>query len=354
VSLPTRPVKPSSPSLEASRPLLLAILLTLLLPASALAEQARDFYAGKRIELLVGYGAGGGYDTYARLIAPHLAKRTGAEVIVINRPGGGGLVALNQLSAARPDGLKLMLANGSAALLGQLLDVEGVSYDLSKVTLLARVTGDEYLLLAGPESSLKGIRDLQTSPRAVRFAAGGKTDGLSDAAAMTCRALALNCRITIGYKGSSESVAAVLRGEADALTVSVGSGAKYVAKHGLTAVVSLDRQRSAIFPDLPTVFEEIDLDTEQAWWFDFHASIRAVARIVVTTPGIPEARRAFLEQALTEILTDPTFVAEAASRRRPINYLPADAARNVIDQLLNGLPASRATEVRQVLLERYY
>lgn len=78
--------------------------------AAALAETAAEFYRGKMVKLVVGYGAGGGYGTYAGMPAPHLEERLGATVVVENRPGGG-IVALNQVAAAKPDGLTIMLIN---------------------------------------------------------------------------------------------------------------------------------------------------------------------------------------------------------------------------------------------------
>ena len=106
--------------------------------ANADMSDAANFYKGKTIKLVVGYGPGGGFDTYARLIAPHLEKAMGATVIVENRPGGG-LTALNQIVRAKADGLRLMLAHGEAAVLAQLIDKPGVRFDLTKVTWLGRV-----------------------------------------------------------------------------------------------------------------------------------------------------------------------------------------------------------------------
>src|SRR5262249_28757712 len=60
-------------------------------------QSERAFYSGKTVRMIVGSGAGGGYDAFSRLIAPYLAKTLGATVVVENQPGAGGLVALNRL-----------------------------------------------------------------------------------------------------------------------------------------------------------------------------------------------------------------------------------------------------------------
>ena len=65
--------------------------------------------------MIVGSGTGGGYDIFSRMIAPYLAKELGTTVIVENQPGAGGLIALNRLYVAPPDGLQISLTNGSGA-----------------------------------------------------------------------------------------------------------------------------------------------------------------------------------------------------------------------------------------------
>src|SRR5437870_4077516 len=80
----------------------------------------KAFYAGKTVRMIVGSGVGGGYDVFSRLIAPYLSKTLGTTVIVENVPGAGGLVALNKLYIAPPDGLQISLTQGTMAGVAQL------------------------------------------------------------------------------------------------------------------------------------------------------------------------------------------------------------------------------------------
>jgi hypothetical protein len=112
---------------------LLLLSLALCWTASASPGRADDaekaFYAGKTVRMVVGAGVGGGYDIFSRLIAPYLARTLAATVIVENQPGAGGLVALNRLYAAAPDGLQ----SGSTALprLAQLIGDQAARFDLA-------------------------------------------------------------------------------------------------------------------------------------------------------------------------------------------------------------------------------
>ncbi len=74
-----------------------AAILSQSLPAQA--QNADGFLKGKTVHFIVGYSPGGGYDTYARMLAPFFEKHTGATVVVENKPGGGGMTALNQTGA---------------------------------------------------------------------------------------------------------------------------------------------------------------------------------------------------------------------------------------------------------------
>src|SRR5204862_399764 len=112
----------------------LAVCWTAALSQAQAQESEKAFYAGKTVRMIVGSGVGGGYDVFSRLIAPYLGKTLGATVIVENQPGAGGLVALNKLYTAPPDGLQISLVQGTMAAVAQLTGEQaelGTGYDLA-------------------------------------------------------------------------------------------------------------------------------------------------------------------------------------------------------------------------------
>src|SRR5689334_14322514 len=100
-------------------------------------ESEKAFYAGKTVRMIVGSGVGGGYDVFSRLIAPYLSKTLGTTVIVENVPGAGGLVALNKLYIAPPDGLQISLSQGTMAGIAQLTGDQAARFDLTQFSYLA-------------------------------------------------------------------------------------------------------------------------------------------------------------------------------------------------------------------------
>ena len=138
----------------ASRRALLAIALSCGMFAAFAPAGAQDAsmpLKGETVRIYVGFSPGGGYDAYARMLAPHFEKKTGATVVVENRPGGGGLTALNQLIRAKPDGTSMMMLNGEGAIMAQLVKQDGVAYDMTKVNTLAHVAHEQHLVLVRPD-----------------------------------------------------------------------------------------------------------------------------------------------------------------------------------------------------------
>jgi tripartite-type tricarboxylate transporter receptor subunit TctC len=337
----------------------IATLLRPLAVASALAlgagvaqaQTPAEFYKGKTVRFVVGLGVGGGFDAYARMIAPHLSKELGATVVVENQPGAGGLIALNQLYAAEPDGLRLMIVNGTPAALGQLLGQENLRYDLTKVEHLGVISAYPWIWLAGPKSQIKTVADAMKPGVKVRWGGTGPSDGPADGAAITCEALKLDCAVILGYKGSSDIALAMERGEVDSLYISDSSAANYVKAGQGRAVASMARKRSALLPDVPTVFEQTKLSPEQEWWLDFRASLNDLGRILVTTPGVPADRLDFLRAAVKRALNDPALIAEGEKTQRFVQYQPPEEALELTRQVLATATPDQKEQLRKIIFK---
>src|SRR5215208_893930 len=201
----------------------LAMCLSAFPTTASAQESERAFYGGKTVRMIVGSGTGGGYDAFSRLIAPYLAKTLGTTVIVENQPGAGGLVALNGLYAAPPDGLQISLSNGIAAAFAQLTAQSGVRFDLTKFGYVASVREPPGIWLVGANSPIREVSQAVQAKMKWRWASTGGTSTTAIGAAFTCEALKLDCHIVAGYKSSADASLAVARGEMDALYVSEAS-----------------------------------------------------------------------------------------------------------------------------------
>jgi tripartite-type tricarboxylate transporter receptor subunit TctC len=305
----------------------LAIFAAPALPAAADEAEQAAYFRGKTIRFVVGTAPGGGYDSYARLLAPHLAKALDATVVVENQPGAGGLTALDRIYAAPPDGLQIIIVNGASASLSQLLGDAAVRYDLANLGYLATVAASPWLWLVNPASPWQSAGDALAAHTKIRWSAVGPIDGLSDGADFTCEALKLDCQVIMGYGASNDAALAVARGEMDSLYVSDTSANNYVKSGQTRAIAVMGRKRSRFFPEITTVFEQIKLTDSQAWWFDLHSSIENLGRILCVPPSMPADRLAFLQGAVKKMLADPGLIADGEKSQRYIDYVGPEETR---------------------------
>ena len=331
---------------------LVALGLSLSMSVSARAQDAAAFYKGKTVHFVVGLGVGGGFDAYARMIAPYLGQELGANVLVDNLPGAGGLLALNQIYTAQGDGLRLLIVNGTPAGLGQLIEQDNIRYDLAKFDHLGVISAYPWIWLASKQSGIKSVADALQAGRKIRWGGTGPSDGPADGAAITCEALKMDCQTILGYRSSGEIALAMERGELDALYVSDSSAANYTQAGQVTPVASMARVRSALLPNVPTVYEQAKLTPDQEWWFDFCANLNDLGRILVTSPGTPPDRLAFLREAVRRALTNPALIAEGEKSQRFVAYQAPEKAVEITRKVLTAVTPEQKKRIRDVVFGR--
>lgn len=329
--------------------LVLAICLPAALTTASAQESEQAFYKGKTVRMIVGSGAGGGYDSFSRLIAPYLAKTLGATVIVENQPGAGGLIALNRLYVAPSDGLEISLSNGIAAAFSQLTGQAGLHFDLTKFGYVASVREPPGVWLVGATSPIEEVSQAVQAKMKWRWASTGGTSTTAIRAAFTCEALQLDCHIVAGYKSSAEASLAAARGEMDALYASDSAATTYVRAKQNRVLATISHERSRSFPDRPTIFEAARMNAEQTWAMDFLANIESLGRIVVAPPGLPSARLAYLQAAMKQALHDPQLIAAAEKANWIVEYLdPVSTHKNAV-AVVDGVTPEQKQRVLDIL-----
>lgn len=333
----------------------IVILLSIVVayaPAPEAVEPA-TFYKGKTVNLLVPYKPGGGYDLYARAMAPYLEKLTGATIVVKNLPGAGGLLALNNLYTADPDGLTIAIANVDAGITGELFKDEACRYETLKFTWLARLTDEEYYVSASAKSPYKTIADMQGAKVPIKFGAVSKSDPTATAACAFAEALGLKIKMVLGYGGTKEVERACITGEVDGMTASTGSTARYAKGGEVIVLVGLAKERAKELPNVPTLFEAVMLSKEGKWVIDSRIGISGVTRSILAPPNLPKDKAKLLEDAIGKVLSAPTFIEIIKKQEQYINYLPGDKARKIAAEVLE-MPAADKAKLQQILVTKYY
>jgi tripartite-type tricarboxylate transporter receptor subunit TctC len=325
----------------------------LVFSSSAMSQSgdAAAFFRDKTVRLLVGSPPGGGYDLYARLIAPYLAKRLNCTVIIENRSGGGGLLALSYMLTRPADGLTIMLASAEAATLSQLLQREGVTWDVATLNWLARVGSAPKLWFVGKSGKFQTLEQLRAAPQVV-WAATGPADNISDVAATISHVADLKSKIVVGYRGAGDMSLAVVRGEVDSGVLSADSALPRVRNGDLSPIAIFHKERWKPLPDVPTIFEAVKIDPAKKWIVDFRQNIGEAQRAMVAAPGTPEHIVAFLRQVMRDVLTDPALLAEGRSSNREIEFAPGEELQAGLVEMFK-LGSTRRAELQKIMLRTY-
>jgi tripartite-type tricarboxylate transporter receptor subunit TctC len=177
--------------------------------------RAQTFFEGKTMRIIVGFAAGGGYDTYARAIGRHLGKHIPGNptVLVDNMTGAGSLISANHLyKVAKPDGLTLGHFSGGL-FMGQVLGQPGVEFDARKFEFIGAALGEDVVCGLTKASGITSVERWMASKTPVKL--GGIAPGIppDNTARILKAALGLPIQVVSGYKGTAEVRLAAEGGE---------------------------------------------------------------------------------------------------------------------------------------------
>lgn len=310
---------------------------------------AAEYYADQTLTLVVPFGPGGSYDTYARFIAPAVEQHVGGNVIVENEPGAGSLLAMNTMSTREPDGLRVAFMDGVGTGAATIVEREGVNFDLSEFSYVARVIESPYLVYAAANGPYDDFEDVLEA-EGFRFGATGV--GAADYVTTTVLIdlLNLDADIVSGFEGQSEVRLGVVAGDMDALISPVDSGIQAVESGDFSPLLVIGRERVDRLSDTPTILElDVDLDEASAAALDAHLDLLEFGRPLIAPPGVPQDRLAFLREAFRKALEDPSVTAAAEERGAPISYLPGEELQDMA-VTIESIPSA---EYQQLLKSAY-
>ncbi len=314
------------------------------------------FYKGATVKFIVPYAPGGTYDLWVRAIAPALTRNTGAKFIVENMAGAAGLVGGGYLySVAKPDGMTIAILPMPGMIIGDLLDFEGVKYDLEKFSYVGRTDTTWRGLFTSNASGLKTIQDMTKASKPIRLGSTDPTAQSSVDASFICEAFNLKGKIIPGYKGSKEYMVAIMAGREVDAAVTNFSGYEDLARKGeANLVCMMGAKRHPDFPATPQILETPGLSPEAKKLLEVPIVINEAGRMIVAPPGVPEPRRAFLEAGLLKALQDPEFTTWAKKNDFPINPLPGSECKGLILRLMEVVPKADKPKIKELVTKKYF
>lgn len=303
---------------------------------------AQDFYQGKTIRFVVGQAAGGGYDTYTRLVARHIGKhiRGNPTTVVENMTGAGSLIAANYLyNNAKPDGLTVGNWN-SALVLNQALGDSNVKFDARKFGWVGAPSKGIPVCLIMGFTGLKSLEDVLNAKKPVRMAATGAGSHSIDLPLLLNKMLGTKFHVVSGYAGTSEIRLSLQRKETDGTCTNwesvIATARSMLDAKGDEKFIPFiihSRLKDPEVKDLP-LFTEV-LKDEDAATYRAYMSQMDYQRPLTVSPVTPKERLEALRRAFRATLADAEFVAEANKARLDIIYVSGEEIDKIVDDVLS-------------------
>ncbi|MBI4527509.1 MAG: hypothetical protein HY695_27250 [Deltaproteobacteria bacterium] len=333
------------------------IIPFLLFFALTLNVHAQDsFYRGKTLLFIVGYAAGGGYDTYTRLIARHIGKHIpgNPSTLVENRTGAGGLIAVNSLyNQAKPDGLTIGNWNGMLAL-QQRLGLSGAQFDGQRFESVGAPVNQNQVCVIAKKSGVHTMDQWRASPRPLKIAGLGPGTSPSDMARVLEAALALPMQLVEGYKGGAEVRLALDSGEVEGMCGLAWEIAKSTWRKQLDSANVVVQGVAKPHWELPNVPLAIDFarthDARELIRIALHDASK-VLQIYSCPPGTPKDRVQILRRAFEQTLKDPDLLIEAKKSQLDISWTSGEEVAEIISGFTK-LPAPIAARLKEILLPK--
>ena len=229
-----------------------------LVTTGAAAQQ--DYPGNKPIRMIVPFAPGGSTDLVARTIANKLGEAWNVPVVVTNMPGAGGRIGAQYVARAAPDGYTIMLGTQSSQVLEPLMHQPAAFDPIKDFTPISRAVVISLLLAAHPSVPARNMQELialaKAQPGTLNFGSSGTGTSSHLAGELLKRTARIDV-VHIPYNGGGPAVAALL---ANNVQLEFGSGSTawpYVKAGKLVALGSTGLQRSAAFPDVPTIGEQV-------------------------------------------------------------------------------------------------
>jgi tripartite-type tricarboxylate transporter receptor subunit TctC len=338
------------------RVLLLGIIGCIATAAHASAASSDgEFYRNKVIRIIVGFSAGGGFDTYARTLSRTMGKYIpgNPSIIVENMTGAGSLISANHVyRVAKPDGLTIGAFNGNQ-ILGQLVGAQGINFDARKMEWMGAPGYNHDLCVLSQKVGVASGDQWLAAKSPLKLGGSAPGTPTDDGPKILKEAIGLPMRLISGYKGTADMRVAVESGEVDGICgfswASVRATWRKAIESGQVTVVLQNAPKA--HADLPKVPLAISFAKTPEARQLIEAGIHQPSSITYSysiPPGTPKDRVQLLRKAFSQAVKDPEFLNDAAKANLEIAPASGEEIEQSIQSLFKTRPAVVA-KLKEVL-----
>ncbi len=311
--------------------------------ATIKADEVANYFKDRVGIMAVGFGPGGGYDRYSRLVVNHFGKHMPGKPTYVPQfmPGGGSLKMANYTYNISPkDGSFIGLASPMLPIF-QLIRSKGFKLDVRKLSWIGRLATQKHVMMVRADTGIKNLDDLKKTE--VVAAASGLASPTYMFPAFLNSALGTKFKIIKGYKGSAGTRLAMERGEAKALTSGwiswKSSVPQWIQSKFIIPVVELGFDKSPDLPkDVPLILDLAKTKADRDF-MEFMMGPTITGRAIFGPPGIPKAHLEALRAAYDKMVKDPAFLAEAKGRKVEIHPMGGAEIAERVTKTASASPA---------------
>lgn len=312
------------------------------LVSQASAQSVEEFYKGKTLKMIVGSGASGGGDVFARMFSKYLPKHLpGSPTIVVqNMPAAGGIVAASHLYNAGPRDGTLIAAVMRTVPIMPLLSDKDLNYDPRKLNWLGSLNSETNVIIAWHTSPIQRFDDVLKREMVV-----GSTGGSSDTnvyALLLNQTLGTKFKIVAGYPGGPAIDIAMERGEVEGRasitwTSLKGGRSEWLKEKQVRILAQMGLKRNPELPDVPNVLEMVK-DPKTRQMYEFLFARQEAGRPFVAPPELPADRLAALRKSLVDVAKDEGFLAEVKRGGGSIQLMTGEEVQALVEKLYASPP----------------
>jgi len=301
-------------------------------------QAAPDFYRGKTVDLEIGYSVGGGYDVYARMLAPFMAKHIPGNPSIVpkNMEGAGSLRLANWLYNVGPKDGTAFGTIGRGTGFDPLFGHRGAQFDGAKFTWIGSANDEVSVCVVwNGRTKIAKFEDLLTTPLTV-----GGTSAAADTDQFPLvmnGVLGTRMNVVTGYPGGNDVNLAMERGEVDGRCGWSWSSVRstrpqWLAEKKITILVQLALHKHPDLPDVPVIIDLAKTD-EQRQLLKLIFARQALGRPFLAPPGIPAPRAEALRTAFMDTMHDKDFLAETEKAQLEITPIDGVGVQKLVADL---------------------
>jgi tripartite-type tricarboxylate transporter receptor subunit TctC len=314
-----------------------APILAIFLTSTAQAQSPAEFYAGKTVDLYIGYSIGGGYDVYGRMLAKHLGKHIPGNPTVMpkNMDGAASLTLANWLYEVAPKDGTVLGTIARGAVFDPLFGRKGAKFDGVKFTWIGSANDEVSLCVALAGAEVSKFEDVLTKELTV--GGTGPSDDTVQFPKVLNGVLSSKFKVVTGYAGGNEVVIAMQRGEVQGRCGWSWSSVKathhaLVEQKKIKLLVQLSLTKHPDLPDVPLAIDWAKTD-EQMQILKLIFARQVMGRPFLAPPGVPADRVEALRKAFMDTMKDEEFLADADKAKLEINPVPGERIENLVKEI---------------------